>query len=88
MQVSVLVGLLVSVASVQEDPHFFLPIDCDDVYRRDNTSSSGVYAIYPGGPTSPLHVFCDMETDGGRWTVSILHRKSYWISYQKTFRKS
>ncbi|KAG7222595.1 hypothetical protein INR49_008296 [Caranx melampygus] len=67
--VTALMGLLVSVASVQEDPHFSLPIDCDDLYRRDNTSTSGVYTIYPGGPTTPLHVFCDMETDGGRWTV-------------------
>lgn len=63
------VALLVLVASVQSNSQSYLPIDCDDIYRRDNTSSSGVYTIYPGGPTTPLHVYCDMDTDGGRWTV-------------------
>ncbi|XP_058496145.1 microfibril-associated glycoprotein 4-like [Solea solea] len=62
-------ALLVIVASVHSDTHSYLPSDCDDIYRRDNTSSSGVYVIYPGGPTTPLHVYCDMDTDGGRWTV-------------------
>ncbi|XP_019958648.1 microfibril-associated glycoprotein 4-like [Paralichthys olivaceus] len=69
MQVTIFVALLVFVASVLSQPDFFLPIDCDDIYRHDNTSSSGVYVIYPGGPTTPLHVFCDMDTDEGRWTV-------------------
>ncbi|XP_042341670.1 microfibril-associated glycoprotein 4-like [Plectropomus leopardus] len=69
MQVTVFVALLALVASDLSDSQFYLPIDCDDIYRRDNTSSSGVYTIYPGGPTSPLHVYCDMDTDGGRWTV-------------------
>uniref|UniRef100_A0A8C2WG53 Si:zfos-2330d3.7 n=1 Tax=Cyclopterus lumpus TaxID=8103 RepID=A0A8C2WG53_CYCLU len=54
---------------IRVDSQSFLPIDCDDVYRHDNTSSSGVYIIYPGGPTTPLHVYCDMDTNGGRWTV-------------------
>ncbi|XP_071360355.1 microfibril-associated glycoprotein 4-like isoform X2 [Trachinotus anak] len=69
MQVTLFVVLLVLVASVHSDSQFSLPIDCDDIYRHDNTSSSGVYTIYPGGPTTPLRVYCDMKTDGGRWTV-------------------
>ncbi|XP_056228093.1 microfibril-associated glycoprotein 4-like [Seriola aureovittata] len=69
MQVTSFVGLLVLVASVHSDSLFSMPIDCDDIYSHDNTSSSGVYTIYPGGPTTPINVFCDMETDGGRWTV-------------------
>lgn len=31
-------------------------------------SLSGVYSIYPD--TSDVKVYCDMNTDGGRWTVS------------------
>lgn len=36
---------------------------------------SGVYAIYPAGPTSPVQVYCDMSLDGvdnspEKWTVS------------------
>ncbi|TKS68518.1 Microfibril-associated glycoprotein 4 36 kDa microfibril-associated glycoprotein [Collichthys lucidus] len=68
-QVTLLAALLVLAASVRCDPEFYLPIDCDDIYRYDNSTPSGVYTIYPGGPISPLKVYCDMETDGGRWTV-------------------
>ncbi|XP_076004236.1 microfibril-associated glycoprotein 4-like [Genypterus blacodes] len=69
MQRSLFVALLVLVTSVLSDSQSYVPIDCDDIYRHDNSSSSGVYTIFPGGPTTPLHVYCDMDTDGGRWTV-------------------
>ncbi|KAM3864631.1 microfibril-associated glycoprotein 4-like [Diretmus argenteus] len=67
MQVILFLTLLVSVASVHSQ--FYLPIDCDDIYGQNRTTPSGVYTIFPGGPTTPLHVYCDMETDGGRWTI-------------------
>lgn len=79
IQGTLFVALLVLAASVRCDSQFHLPIDCDDIYRNDNTSSSGVYTIYPGGPTTPLHVYCDMDTDGGRWTVSTPHISSDFI---------
>ncbi|XP_028255787.1 microfibril-associated glycoprotein 4-like [Parambassis ranga] len=69
MQETFLVALLVLATSVHSNSQFYLPIDCDDIYRHDNKSSSGVYTIYPGGPTAPLRVYCDMDTDGGGWTV-------------------
>nr|XP_020478432.1 microfibril-associated glycoprotein 4-like isoform X1 [Monopterus albus] len=68
-QGTLFVALLVLVTSAHCGSQFYLPIDCEDIYRHDNTSSSGVYTIYPGGPTTPLRVYCDMDTDGGRWTV-------------------
>uniref|UniRef100_A0A8C4DSV2 Fibrinogen C-terminal domain-containing protein n=1 Tax=Dicentrarchus labrax TaxID=13489 RepID=A0A8C4DSV2_DICLA len=46
-----------------------LPVDCSDIYNNDNSQSSGVYTIYPIGATSAVQVYCDMDSEGGRWTV-------------------
>ncbi|XP_070552441.1 ryncolin-4-like [Ptychodera flava] len=42
--------------------------DCAEVYDGGQTSS-GVYFIQPDGVAIPVQVFCDMEFDGGGWTV-------------------
>lgn len=47
----------------------FQPLDCADIYKGI-TQTSGVYMIYPAGPNSGRYVYCDMQTDGGKWTVS------------------
>ncbi|CAF1071706.1 unnamed protein product [Adineta steineri] len=48
------------------------PIDCAAIYRKqereDLDITSGVYKIYPEDSVA-FKVFCDMETDGGGWTV-------------------
>lgn len=69
-------ALLALAASVHSDSLNFLPVDCDDILHRDCTAPSGVYTIYPGGPTTPLGVYCDMDTDGGGWTVTQPPNKS------------
>uniref|UniRef100_A0A8C9YIB9 Microfibril associated protein 4 n=1 Tax=Sander lucioperca TaxID=283035 RepID=A0A8C9YIB9_SANLU len=46
-----------------------LPVDCGDIYNDDNSRPSGVYTIYPIGATSAVQVYCDMVSEGGRWTV-------------------
>ncbi|XP_071393477.1 microfibril-associated glycoprotein 4-like [Centroberyx affinis] len=46
-----------------------LPVDCSDIYHQDTSRPSGVYSIYPIGPTSAVQVYCDMASEGGRWTV-------------------
>ncbi|XP_062400289.1 microfibril-associated glycoprotein 4-like [Sardina pilchardus] len=68
-----------------------LPLDCADIHHHDSSKPSGVYSIFPGGPISPLQVYCDMETDGGGWTVfqkrmdgSVNFYRS-WDHYKKGF---
>ncbi|XP_062374767.1 microfibril-associated glycoprotein 4-like [Sardina pilchardus] len=46
----------------------FQPLDCADIYN-DGSGTSGVYRIYPAGPNSGRYVYCDMDTEGGKWTV-------------------
>ncbi|XP_072347080.1 microfibril-associated glycoprotein 4-like [Scyliorhinus torazame] len=45
-----------------------LRMDCMNIYQQ-GFHTSGVYQIYPSGPFLPLSVYCDMESDGGGWTV-------------------
>ena len=49
-----------------------LPVDCSDLYSN-GFGNSGVYTIFPAGPTSPVQVFCEMGSmdapDSDKWTV-------------------
>ncbi|GBO21995.1 Techylectin-5A, partial [Araneus ventricosus] len=47
------------------------PMDCEEVLRRGH-NESGIYTIWPRNrimADRSLDVFCDMDTDGGGWTV-------------------
>ncbi|XP_039644787.1 microfibril-associated glycoprotein 4-like [Perca fluviatilis] len=45
------------------------PVDCSAIYQQDKSKPSGVYTIYPAGERSAVEVYCDMTSEGGRWTV-------------------
>ncbi|XP_035853192.1 microfibril-associated glycoprotein 4-like [Sander lucioperca] len=45
------------------------PVDCSAIYQQDKSKPSGVYTIYPTRDWFPIEVYCDMTSEGGRWTV-------------------
>uniref|UniRef100_A0A8C9L813 Angiopoietin like 7 n=1 Tax=Pavo cristatus TaxID=9049 RepID=A0A8C9L813_PAVCR len=61
--------------------------DCSSLYQR-NYRISGVYKLPPdeflGSPD--LEVFCDMETDGGGWTI-IQRRKVGLTSFNRDWKQ-
>ena len=48
----------------------FRAMDCQKL-QAAGVLTSGVYEVWPKIGTKPVRVRCDMDTDGGGWTVSI-----------------
>ncbi|XP_062573489.1 fibroleukin-like, partial [Saccostrea cucullata] len=68
-----------------------LGIDCK-VYRDIGYTESGVYGIYPFGPSSEsVRTYCDMETADGGWTAiqkrldGSLSFDRQWLEYKRGF---
>ena len=64
-------------------------IDCFDAMTKGYRS--GVYSIHPINANNSFNVYCDMETDGGGWTV-LLRRQDgsvdfyrNWADYKRGF---
>ncbi|XP_078579161.1 microfibril-associated glycoprotein 4-like [Branchiostoma floridae x Branchiostoma japonicum] len=52
-----------------DKPQARVPHDCQDILDNDETTPSGVYMVYPRDNLGGFLVFCDMDTDGGGWTL-------------------
>ncbi|PIK59955.1 hypothetical protein BSL78_03110 [Apostichopus japonicus] len=58
-----------------------VPKDCYELYVS-GTLSDGVYTIYPDGWPSGIQVYCEMERNGGGWTV-LQRRSSAFVDFYR-----
>uniref|UniRef100_A0A8D0HUU9 Angiopoietin 4 n=1 Tax=Sphenodon punctatus TaxID=8508 RepID=A0A8D0HUU9_SPHPU len=73
---------LVSEGPMKKEDQVFQ--DCSDI-RRSGQNLSGVYTLRIANMTEPKRAYCDMETDGGGWTI-IQHRFNGTVSFQKNWK--
>ncbi|XP_038152225.1 angiopoietin-2a [Cyprinodon tularosa] len=75
-------------AMMQDTPTIYM--DCAAVYKSGNTKS-GVYTLTIPNTTTEVKAFCDMETEGGGWTVLQKRFEGHvdfhrtWQEYKKGF---
>ncbi|ELV13579.1 Angiopoietin-4 [Tupaia chinensis] len=58
--------------------------DCAEI-QRFGANTSGVYTIHVANMTEPKKVFCDMEANGGGWTL-IQRRENGSVNFQRNWK--
>ncbi|KAL4623905.1 angiopoietin-related protein 7-like [Arapaima gigas] len=61
------------------------PIDCASLYYN-GVHRSGLYVVIPSLGAVPVEVFCDMDTEGGGWTV-IQRRQDGSVNFNRSWKE-
>ncbi|XP_051892333.1 angiopoietin-2b isoform X2 [Pristis pectinata] len=59
--------------------------DCAEVYKS-GVARNGVHILHIPNTTEPVEVFCDMETNGGGWTV-FQHREDGNVEFHRDWKE-
>nr|XP_061806124.1 angiopoietin-related protein 7-like [Nerophis lumbriciformis] len=79
--------LMSSQQALHPDTHHMrnCPIDCASIYYN-GVRRSGLYTVVPSFAGMPVEVYCNMDIDGGGWTV-IQRRLDGSISFDRSWRE-
>ncbi|KAF4099809.1 fibrinogen-like protein 1 [Onychostoma macrolepis] len=61
------------------------PIDCASIYYN-GVRRSGIYTVVPSLGAMPVEVYCDMDADGGGWTV-IQRRQDGSVNFDRSWKE-